>query len=462
MAIRITNNNYGGRVSISSRGLGGRFQYVADPPPIPLLLDTYSGAAAAYSLRKLRTVYAGSAIRVRRSSDNTETDIGFNSSNGLDTTSLLSFIGYQNLLASPQDFNNAIWQKGATSPATVVTANVTTAPDGTTTADLITQTTAINLYQDYSNTNDSMCVFSCYLKKSTQSTCDLYLYRTNTGFLSQATFNLDTGTITAQQYGANAKIESVGNGWYRCSVTTTIGVMGITTGIYNTSSVYAWGAQLTITGYQQYTSTTNSNTGYITKWYDQSSNSRDAIQATTANQPYVIVADVRDKPSIFYRNPYELRTVNDATFLTNTAYTAFVVESQSTVGNDRYFLGVDYTGATSNSIVAIGYRSTSQVSIAHYSNDANFTFTSVTAQKLTSAIFKNTGSDYYINNASLGTSVLPTSAVTINSKLQIGRALGTGALYYYGSISEMIVYTTNQTSNLAAINSNINSYYTIY
>ena len=31
MAIRITNNNYGGRVSISSRGLGGRFQYAADP-----------------------------------------------------------------------------------------------------------------------------------------------------------------------------------------------------------------------------------------------------------------------------------------------------------------------------------------------------------------------------------------------------------------------------------------------
>jgi hypothetical protein len=31
MAIRILNNNYGGRVSISSRGLGGRFSYIADP-----------------------------------------------------------------------------------------------------------------------------------------------------------------------------------------------------------------------------------------------------------------------------------------------------------------------------------------------------------------------------------------------------------------------------------------------
>ena len=56
------------------------------------LLDTYSGAAAAYSLRKLRTAYTGSAIRVRRSSDNAEQDFGF-VNNILDTASLLTFCG---------------------------------------------------------------------------------------------------------------------------------------------------------------------------------------------------------------------------------------------------------------------------------------------------------------------------------------------------------------------------------
>jgi hypothetical protein len=55
-----------------------------------LLLDEYPNAAAAYSVRKLRTAYTGFAIRVRRSSDNTEQDIGFSSGN-LDTTSLTSF-----------------------------------------------------------------------------------------------------------------------------------------------------------------------------------------------------------------------------------------------------------------------------------------------------------------------------------------------------------------------------------
>lgn len=57
----------------------------------PLLLDLYPNAAAAYSVRKLRAAYTGSAIRVRRSSDNTEQDIGFTATGNLDTTSLISF-----------------------------------------------------------------------------------------------------------------------------------------------------------------------------------------------------------------------------------------------------------------------------------------------------------------------------------------------------------------------------------
>lgn len=60
------------------------------------LLDAYPGAAAAYSVRKLRNAYTGSAIRVRRSSDNTESDIGFTATGNLDTTTLTSFCGAGN------------------------------------------------------------------------------------------------------------------------------------------------------------------------------------------------------------------------------------------------------------------------------------------------------------------------------------------------------------------------------
>jgi hypothetical protein len=58
----------------------------------PLLLDIFPNASVSYSLRKLRTNYNGACIRVRRSSDNAEQDIGF-VNNELDTASLLLFTG---------------------------------------------------------------------------------------------------------------------------------------------------------------------------------------------------------------------------------------------------------------------------------------------------------------------------------------------------------------------------------
>ena len=65
--------------------------------PFTGLLDTYSGATAAYSAaRRLATAYTGSLIRVRRSSDNTEQDIGYDSNNVLDESALTSFVGAGN------------------------------------------------------------------------------------------------------------------------------------------------------------------------------------------------------------------------------------------------------------------------------------------------------------------------------------------------------------------------------
>jgi hypothetical protein len=55
------------------------------------LLDTYSGATAAYSLRLLDKDYTGSAVRVRRASDNTEQDIGFTLAGDFDTSALTTF-----------------------------------------------------------------------------------------------------------------------------------------------------------------------------------------------------------------------------------------------------------------------------------------------------------------------------------------------------------------------------------
>jgi len=83
----VTAYNDGGSASATATGVG----------PIganTVILDSLSSSAtSAFSVkRKLRASYAGSAFRVRRSSDSTEQDIGF-VNNVVDTASLLSFCG---------------------------------------------------------------------------------------------------------------------------------------------------------------------------------------------------------------------------------------------------------------------------------------------------------------------------------------------------------------------------------
>ena len=72
----------------ASRGGGG-----GAVTPHVFVLDEYpTNSFCAYSLQKLRAAYSGNVIKVRRSSDNAEQDIGF-TGNALDTSSLLTFVG---------------------------------------------------------------------------------------------------------------------------------------------------------------------------------------------------------------------------------------------------------------------------------------------------------------------------------------------------------------------------------
>ena len=57
------------------------------------VLDGVSNVAAAYSLRRLSSAYSGSAVRVRRSSDSTEQDIGFDGSGEFDIVAFSAFVG---------------------------------------------------------------------------------------------------------------------------------------------------------------------------------------------------------------------------------------------------------------------------------------------------------------------------------------------------------------------------------
>lgn len=90
------------------------------------LLDTYTGAAAAYSLRKLRTAYTGDAVEVYNGSS--YADIGFNVFGELDTVALATHCGSNDGFVSK-------WydQSGNTNTAAqTVTGNMPKIYDGST------------------------------------------------------------------------------------------------------------------------------------------------------------------------------------------------------------------------------------------------------------------------------------------------------------------------------------------
>jgi hypothetical protein len=92
MDVRRDYDNTTGSIGYVSNGdldTGSLLDFVV--PGRSTLPGNYSGLAAAYSLRKVSGSYTGSAVRVRGDIENQVRDIGFDASGNLDTGSLLNF-----------------------------------------------------------------------------------------------------------------------------------------------------------------------------------------------------------------------------------------------------------------------------------------------------------------------------------------------------------------------------------
>lgn len=162
-----------------------------------------------------------------------------------------------NLALQSQTLDNASWTKATAS----VTANSVTAPDGTLTADTLVEdntTAAHQVSQLYSSILSATAyTASVYAKAGTRTFLRLSL-SSGTGFSAEQgyTFNLSTGALGVVIGTATAVIQSVGNGWYRCSITATstgAGAASVVLRLFNgastyagdgTSGLYLWGAQL--------------------------------------------------------------------------------------------------------------------------------------------------------------------------------------------------------------------------
>jgi hypothetical protein len=112
-----------------------------------------------------------------------------------------------NLLTYSEEFDDAAWTKTG-----LTLTGSQTDPNGGTTAFLATATATSSSYF-YQSTTTAGCV-SIYAKAGTRSKFSII----NGLFAQGAEFNLATQTTIVSGAGSLAKIESVGGGWFRCSV----------------------------------------------------------------------------------------------------------------------------------------------------------------------------------------------------------------------------------------------------
>lgn len=162
-----------------------------------------------------------------------------------------------NLLTYSEQFDNAAWTKTRSS----ISANAAVAPDGTLTAvKLVEDATASNTHFINCSTtisNTTTYTWSWYAKAAERTWIVIDAHDGSTN--KKSYFNLSSGVVGTSAAGNTASITSVGNGWYRCSIsrisagTASFPRVGIAsadaTETYTgdgTSGIYIWGAQLEV------------------------------------------------------------------------------------------------------------------------------------------------------------------------------------------------------------------------
>ena len=164
-----------------------------------------------------------------------------------------------NLVTYSEDFSNSSWTKIAIS----VSTNNTSSPDGSVTADKITESATSSeqtLYYETSVTTGTQYTLSLFVKKSERRWFFLRFGAAFGAFTNAfAWFDLENGLLGSKEVGIdNYSIDNYGNGWYKVTATaTSIATvtgrffygMATSDGVKSytgdgTSGVFIWGAQI--------------------------------------------------------------------------------------------------------------------------------------------------------------------------------------------------------------------------
>jgi hypothetical protein len=205
--------------------------------------------------------------------------------------------------------------------------------------------------------------------------------------------------------------------------------------------------------------------GFVTTWYDQSVNGRNATQTTASNQPVIVTAGVVNlvnlKPAIYFNNGnttqlncsllnlnnFTILWVSKKTILSNNQSIILGGGSSDYAGDDVDVRGNPTLYASGPLVIGVTLSNTSPTGAIKLTQHLAY----LNRRNSNEAVgqFNNSSNSY--NNS------VPSSVFKNTGIANYGSAYN-----YVGDLQEIIIYATDESANRTGISSNINTYYAIY
>jgi len=231
------------------------------------------------------------------------------------------------------------------------------------------------------------------------------------------------------------------------------------------------------------------DTCFVRRLYDQSSNARDFVQTTSANQPRILTSGVINReagtPAMVFNGTSHWMDIPSSTAMFNFIHngddaTIFSVQRFGNSANpNTAYVFLDNNG-TSGGNVGVTFFYDDRTSASR--NDGHVTFSGAGGITILNTITPNVinliynkydfdnataanrvrgginGSADYGNN----TTTTAPSAANAAFNLTLGATGGSKSVFLLGAVQEIIIYNTDQSTNRTAIETNINNFYLIY